>query len=150
MSINYPVDPDSRWAAYRVSTDEIIRHNKPWPRHDGAEIVNLDPDIVPLLEVYPDAPVFDPAIERIELAAPVVDVPNNTHTHGWTVIPLTQQELDDLAAEAQDAADYAAEIAQAKAVYLDLKNHVGTAGERATRMENVLAFMLKRQYQAEE
>jgi hypothetical protein len=132
VSINYPVDPDSRWAAYRVSTDEIIRHKKPWPRADGAEIVGLDPDIVPLLEVREAQPAFDPAVERLVAAAPVVDVPNNTHTHGWTIVPLTQEELDAIA-----------EREQAIAVYQDLQNGTGTQLQRLVRCEKVCAYLLK-------
>jgi hypothetical protein len=144
MSISYPVDVENtRWATWRISTAEIEKHNKPWPRHDGGEIVNLSPDIVPLLEVREDQPVYDPAIERVERADPVIDIPNNTHTHGWTVIPLTQEELDAIAQAEQDAADAAAELEQAKAMYQDLQDGVGTQLQRLVRVERVDAYLLK-------
>ena len=133
MSISYPVDVENtRWSAWRISTAEIIKHGKPWPRHDGGEIVDLDPDIVPLLEVREAQPAYDPAVERLTPSAPVVDVGNNTHTHGWTIVPLTQEELDEIA-----------ERQQAKAMYQDLVNGTGTQLQRLVRTERVCAYLLK-------
>lgn len=134
--ITYPVDVENtRWAAYSVSTQGVVRRNMRWPRADGMEIVGLDPDIVPLLEVREDQPVYDPATERLEATAPVVDVAANTHTQGWNVVARSQQEIDD-----------EAEREQAKAVYLDLKNSTGTAEQRLRRVELVCAHLLKVQY----
>jgi len=136
--ITYPVDvQNTRWAVWSISQAAILKHNKPWPRADGGEIVGLNPDIVPLLEVEETQPAYDPATERLERADPVVDVDANTHTHGWNVVARSQEDID---AEA--------EREQAKAAYLALKAHSGTADERATRLENVVAYMLKDQYGA--
>ena len=136
--ITYPVDvANTRWAVVRISTGEILKHNQKWPREDGAEIVGLDPDVALLLEVETAKPAYDPATERLEAAAPVTDIPNNTHTHSWNVVARPQADID---------ADV--ELQQAKALYQDLKNHVGTTAERATRLENVVAYMLKNQYGA--
>ena len=151
MSINYPVDVENtRWATWRISTAEIEKHNRPWPRLDGGEIVNLSPDIVPLLEVREDQPIYDPAVERIEVADPVVDVDANIHAHGYTVIALTQEELDAIAQAEQDAAEAAAELAQAKAMYQDLKNGVGTQLERLVRTEKTAAYLLKALFGADQ
>lgn len=134
--INYPVDVENtRWAAYRVSTQEVVRRNMRWPRADGGEIVGLDPDLVPLLEVREDQPAYDPATERLEAATPVVDVDANTHTQGWSVVARSQQEIDD-----------EAEREQAKAAYLALKNGEGTQLERLVRVEKVAAHLLKAAY----
>jgi hypothetical protein len=131
--ITYPVDVENtRWASWRISTAEIEKHNRPWPRHDGGEIVNLSPDIVPLLEVQATKPAFDPELQRLTRPAPVVDVEANTHTHGWTVTPLSQEELDDIA-----------EREQAIAVYQDLKDGTGTQLQRLVRTERVCAYLLK-------
>ena len=131
--ITYPVDVENTlWAAWRISTAEIIKHAKPWPRHDGGEIVGLDPDLVPLLEVQGARPAYDAATERLTRSAPIVDVDANTHTHGWEITPLTQQEIDDIA-----------ERAQALAVYQDLKNGNGTQLQRLVRTEKVCAYLLK-------
>lgn len=135
--ITYPVDvANTFWSAYSISQAAIVKHRQRWPRADGGEIVGQNPDIVPLLEVEGAQPAYDPATQNLQRSAPVVDVNANTHTHGWEVVAKSQAELDD-----------AAELAAVKALYLDLKNHVGTSGERATRLENVVARMMKDQYQ---
>ena len=135
--ITYPVDvANTRWTAVRISDNEIVKHNQKWPRADGGAIVDLNPDIALLLEVEGAQPGFDPLTHRLARTAPVIDIPGNTHTHGWTTEALSQAEIDD-----------AAELAQAKALYLDLKNHIGTTGERATRLENVVARIMKDMYQ---
>lgn len=137
--INYPVDvANTRWAIWSISEATIKQHNKPWPRADGGEIVGLDPDLVPLLEVEEAQPAYDPALEYLSRTAPVVDVNANTHTHGWEVLPRSQEDID---------AD--AEREQAKALYAALKAHSGTADERATRLENVVAYLLKDIYRAQ-
>lgn len=131
--ISYPVDVDgTRWAVYRVSTQEIVRHNERWPRADGAPITNLDPDLVPLLEIDSPPPAHNPSTQRLQRAPVVADVAANTHTHGWEVVSLSQGELDAIA-----------EREQAKALYEALKAHSGTADQRATRLENVVAYLLK-------
>lgn len=134
--ITYPVDVENtRWSVVRISTNEIERHNKPWPRADGEAIVGLDTDLAPLLEVQEAQPVFAPDIERLARTVPVIDIPNNTHTHGWEIVPLTQDELDA-----------AAELAQIKAAYQALKAHSGSSAQRATLLENVVAYMLRDTY----
>ena len=135
--ITYPVDvANTRWTAVRISDNEIVKHNQKWPRADGGPIVDLNPDIALLLEVEGTQPAYDPLTHRLIRSAPVIDILGNTHTHGWTTEALSQEEIDN-----------AAELAAAKALYLDLKNHVGTTGERATRLENVVARIMKDMYQ---
>lgn len=137
MAITYPVDVENtKWAFYRLSTDTILKHNVSWPRADGEEILGLDPDIIPLMEIVEAIPAYDPSTHKIQEAPPTIDVNANTHTHGWTVVPYTQEELDN-----------EAEKNQAIAIYLDLKNGVGTSGERLLRVERVAAHLLKLQYE---
>ena len=136
--INYPVSPESRWAMWSISQAEILKHNKPWPRRDGMEIVGLDPDMVPLLEVQSPQPAYDPATEKLERST-TVDVDANTHTHGWNIVALTQAELDAIAAQAANDA----EREQAKAVYQDLMNSTGNSTQRIVRVERVCAYLLK-------
>lgn len=138
MAISYPVDVDNtRWAVWRISTAELVRHNVRWPRADGGPLVNADPDYVPLLEVNEAQPAYDPATHKLERSTPVVDVAANTHTHGWSVVALSAEELATIA-----------ERETAIALYAALKAHSGTADERATRLENVVAYLLKDQYGA--
>lgn len=132
MAITYPVDSDSRWATWSIAGAEILKHNKPWPRTDGGEIVDLDPDIVPLLEVDEAQPAYDPELEYLSRTDGVEDIPNNTHTHGWEILPISQENLD-----------WTQEQETAKAQYDDLQNSVGTNEERLERTEKVCAHLLK-------
>ena len=134
--INYPVDVAStRWTVFEISTSSIMAHGRKWPRADGGEVLGQDPDIAMLLEVEGTQPVFDPAIERLVPLSPVIDVAANTRTREWTVEPIPQQDLDN-----------AAELEAVKAQYAALKAHSGTAESRITRVENVLAYILKEMY----
>ena len=132
MSITYPVDPDSRWATWRISTAEIVKHNKPWPRADGMPVEDQSPDIIPLLEVREDQPAYDPLTHRLEQATPIVDLDENTHTHGWNIVPLSQEDLDAIA-----------EREAAIAEYPDMFNGVGTAGERIERLEKMTSYLFR-------
>jgi len=135
--ITYPVNVETtRWTAVRISDNVIVKHNQKWPRADGEQVVGLNPDIALLLEVEGAQPGYDPLTHRLVRSAPVIDIPGNTHTHGWTTEALSQDEIDA-----------AAELVAVKALYLDLKNHVGTTAERATRLENVVARIMKDMYQ---
>ena len=135
MAITYPVPEDSRWATWSISEAIIKQHNKPWPRADGMEIVGQDPDIVPLLEVDEAQPVYDPAIEYVARTAPVVDVAGNTHSHGWEILPISQDDLD-----------WTQEQQTAKDQYDDLIAGTGTSAERIIRVEKVAAHLLKVRY----
>ena len=136
--ITYPVDVDNtRWTLWSISGNTALVTNKKWPRADGEAITGLDPDQVPLLEVTEAQPPYDPATERLERTAPVADVNANTYTTGWQVVARDQADID---AET--------ERALAIAYYAALKAHSGTTGERATRLENVVAYMLQDQYGA--
>ena len=110
------------------------------------EIVGQDTDIVPLLEVDVPAPVadvdYDPATHRVERGVPVVDVPANQHVHGWDIILLTQEELDEIAA----GEEWTQEQIIAAAMYDELKNGVGTQLERLVRTQKVCAHLLKARY----
>lgn len=136
MSISYPVDvANTRWSIVRISTQDIIKTNQKWPRDDGAEIVGLSADIAPLLIVNQAQPAYNPATQKLERAAGVIDIPNNTHTFGWNVVALSQAELDDKT-----------ELTTIKAAYTALKNGTGTQLERLVRVEQVLSRVLKDQY----
>jgi len=142
--ITYPVDvQNTRWAVYNTTSSELVKRNQRWPRADGMEIESLNSDLIPLLEVSTTKPVFDPATEKVVVAEPVIDETNNTLTQAWQIAPFTQQEQDEYA----DRQANKIEIDGIKSVYQDLKNGTGTAGDRISRVESVLAFMLKRDYQ---
>ena len=149
MALTYPVDTTAKYTVYNKTLDQVhldgsgrpIIH-RTWPRTDGMAIVNLDPDLVILLEVQEDQPVYDSATERIQRVDPVYDVVEETATYSWEIVSLTQDELDAIAdREADDA-----QLVIIKAAYQDLKNGVGTATERLERIEKGLAYILKQFY----
>ena len=94
MAITYPVSPDSLWTVYKVSTSEAIATRQKWAAADGGELKGLDPDYTYLLEQTEVKPTYDSATHKIEKTT-TVDVPNNTITKGWSVVALTQAELDE-------------------------------------------------------
>ena len=77
---------------------------------------------------------FDANTSKLAEDVPVVGVADVRKT--WKIIPLSQIELKLI----EDGVLYD----QAKAVYLDLKNGVGTQAQRIARIEAVLAWILKR------
>lgn len=134
--INYPVDVENtRWALYDTDASAVLHRNRRWPRADGGEVINLAVNLVPLLEVVEDQPTYDPDTHRLTRNDPVVDIAANTITTEWTLVPLDQAELDEIA-----------EREQIKAVYQAVKNGVGTNLERLVRVEKVLAHLLKLEY----
>ena len=95
MAINYPVDVENtRWSIYKLDTSEVISTRNKWSREDGGEIVGLDPNIAFLLEVQESKPTYDPSTHKLERTV-TVDLPNNTITNGWSVVALTQAEIDE-------------------------------------------------------
>ena len=134
--ITYPVDvKNTRWSLYDTNLSTITVHNKAWPDRFGREITTLESNLVPLLEVNEDQPVYDTATHHLTRSEPVVDVAANTHTHGWIIVP---RSVEDLADEAER------EIA--KAQYADLMAGTGTQLERLVRTERVAAYMLKNMF----
>lgn len=144
MAISYPIDVENtRWAVYNTDTSTILRRSMKWPRADGQEIVGAPANIVPLLEVTAPKPApSDPATLKVIADDPVVDVPGNTLTQAWQEVAMSQEE-QDIYAEAQANA---AELELVKSVYQALKNGTGTDAQRLTRVERVLAFLIKRDY----
>jgi len=88
-----------------------------------------------IIVVQPD-PVFDPATEKLQGFDYVVNPADVEATRA--VVALNQDELDALADQAERDI--------AKALYLDLKNGVGTSVERIVRIEKVAARLLKDAY----
>ena len=95
MAITYPVDVENtKWTLYNTSTSEVVSSRNKWGNIDGEEPVGLNPDFTFLLEQTDAKPTYDSATHKIEKTT-TVDVPNNTITKGWSVVALTQAELDE-------------------------------------------------------
>lgn len=96
--ITYPVNPDDRFDFWDTAKSELVGVNRKWPRADGMEIQGLAPNLILLLRVMADNPVYDPTTQRIgAYGPPVIDLVAQTSTYTREVIELTQTELDDRA-----------------------------------------------------
>lgn len=120
------------------TTKEVIRKSKTPISIDG-EIKDLDPNLEVLEVIQNDRPTYNPETSKLERT--------ETEQGGqiiidWNIVDLSAEELQAI----QDQKDAEAERQQAKAIYLDLKKGVGTAGERLTRVEKVLARLLRDMY----
>ena len=76
------------------STDGVLATGKPYPTDEGAEIPNLDPSLSLLLEVTEAKPTYDSATHKLVKDAINYNTVDNTATTSWSVVALTQQELD--------------------------------------------------------
>lgn len=74
--ITYPVPPDTLWAVYQISTQQIIARNRAWPVEGGGEIPGLDADFVYLKQIPATEPDYDPRLFLLT-EDETVDVENN-------------------------------------------------------------------------
>jgi len=76
------------------STDGVLATGKPYPTDEGAEIPNLDPNLSLLLEVTEARPTYDSATHKLVKDAVNYNTIDNTATTSWSVVELTQAEID--------------------------------------------------------
>lgn len=118
-------------------TREVVRTSR--------EPFNIDPSVQPparylQLVRVDDAtvPAYDPATQKI--VRQFTDDDNAfTRTFYNAVVAMTAEEQAAYQKRLQDKAT----LNQIKAVYLDMKNGVGTAGERLQRVEKACAWLLR-------
>jgi len=77
------------------STDGVLATGKPYPADEGAEIPNLDPELTLLLEVTEAKPTYDSMTHKLVKDAINYDTINKTATTSWSVVALTQAEIDE-------------------------------------------------------
>jgi len=77
------------------NTDGVIATGKPYPTDEGAEIPNLAPELNFLLEVTEARPTYDSATHKLVEDAINYDTVNKTATRSWSVVALTQAEIDE-------------------------------------------------------
>lgn len=123
--------------AHILNADDTIIKTVQYDNFDAAKVSHkFGPDktvrIVPV-EALPTPEIFDTSIERYGATVTVVEPTRVTKQR--TVEAIPQEVIDDRG-----------DLAAVKAVALDLKNGVGTAGERLARVEKVLFRMMKDQY----
>ena len=77
------------------STDGVLATGKPYPTDEGAEIPNLDPSLSLLLEITEAKPTYDSATHKLVKDAVNYNTVDNTATTSWSVVALTQAEIDE-------------------------------------------------------
>ena len=77
------------------STDGVLATGKPYPTDEGAEIPNLDPNLSLLLEVTEAKPTYSTDTHKLVKDAVNYNTVDNTATTSWSVVALTQAEIDE-------------------------------------------------------
>ena len=85
----------TKYTVYNTDTNSVEATGRPWPTADGSQPVGMD-DNLALLEEVPDArPTYDSNTHKLEKNAIAYDVQAGTATQGWSVVALTQAEIDE-------------------------------------------------------
>lgn len=124
------------------TTKAVIRISETPIRADGKIPADLDP-AVELVDIVdpPAQPAFNPATQKVVSTtseqAGAVGFPIRL-VYDWSVVALSQAELDAKAAESSAAN----ERDQLKAVVSALRDGTGTTGERVARVEKACARLI--------
>ena len=85
-----------RYTYYNTATNTVITTGRPWATADGVSTPpELDPDVAILLEVTEARPTYDSATHKLVEDAINYDTVNKTATRSWSVVALTQAEIDE-------------------------------------------------------
>ena len=101
MPITYPINNNDRFTVYDENSGAPLKDgrgrpmkNETWGSTDKTQMIpNLAPNIKWLLNVKESKPAFDSATEKLEKVAVNYDVANETATEGWTIVPLSAEEI---------------------------------------------------------
>ena len=102
MAIEYPINLETdRFTVYDTNTNQPIvdgngkaKTGVKWASVDVTKMIpNLAPNIKWLIEVKETAPSYDSSTQRLEKTK-IYDVEAETVTDGYSVINLTQEEID--------------------------------------------------------
>lgn len=95
-AISYPVDVQNDRFSFILGEEEL--RGRQWPREDGQALVNPEPGLVVMQEVYAADPEYDPATHKLDAGSYDDDPENESTTFSREAVPLTQEELDAIAA----------------------------------------------------
>ena len=104
MAIEYPINLENdRFTVYDTNSNRPLvdgngkpKTNVKWASSDVTQMIpNLATNIKWLIEVKEAAPQYDASIQRLEKTK-IYDVEAETATDGYTIIDLTQEEIDAL------------------------------------------------------
>ena len=85
-----------KYTVYNTDTSSVEATGRPWPTADGtSEPVGMTANLVLLEEVTAAHPAYDTATEKLVENAIVYDTVAKTATRSWSVVALTQAEIDE-------------------------------------------------------
>ena len=83
----------NKFTIYDINTQTVIATGRPWPTKDESIMPpGLEDGVALLLEVREDRPDYDQWTQKLEKAAIVYT--DTTATQGWTVVQLTDDEIE--------------------------------------------------------
>lgn len=103
MAITYPRNTESKYVLFKISTEEVLKRNASYPREDGGEISDLNPDLIYLEMVESPVPDYDPRyFIRTTTETPILDTGIWDITHGTQKRPVQEieQVVENIEAEA--------------------------------------------------
>ena len=100
--ITYPIQNSDRFTVYDTDAGEPFKDgrgrpmtNVKWGSLDDSQMIpNLAPNTRWLLNIKEERPTYNQWTEKLEKTT-TYDVNNETATEGWSVVALTQQEVDN-------------------------------------------------------
>lgn len=85
----------TKYTVYNTDTNSVEATGRPWPTADGSQPVGMDANLALLEEVTEARPTYDSTTHKLEKDAIAYDVQAGTATQGWSVVALTQAEIDE-------------------------------------------------------
>ena len=85
-----------KYTVYNTDTSSVEATGRPWPTADGiSEPVGMPSNLVLLEEITSAKPAYDSATEKLVENAIAYDTVAKTATRSWSVVALTQAEIDE-------------------------------------------------------
>ena len=86
----------NKYTVYNTDTSTAEATGRPWPTADGvSDPVGMPDNLGLLLEVTEAKPTYDSTTHKLVKDAVNYDTINNTATTSWSVVALTQAEIDE-------------------------------------------------------
>ena len=84
------------YTVYNTDTNTVEATNRPWPTADGvSDPVGMPINLVLLEEIKADRPAYDNSTHKLVENAIAYDTTTKTATRSWSVVALTQAEIDE-------------------------------------------------------
>ena len=85
-----------RYTVYNTDTSSVEATGRPWPTADGtSEPIGMPANLVLLEEITAARPAYDSSTEKLVENAIAYDTVAKTATRSWSVVALTQAEIDE-------------------------------------------------------